>query len=197
MFKHTKTSLIINALIMLAIGLFCICTPQGAIKSVAWILGVLFIVGGVFFFIFGRNKDVKVDPIHLIAALLMATVGIIIIVRPSIIAVLVGLVVLLEGLDFIALSIRYRQANIRYWGALLAVGIIVFLLGLWAVLSPWVGATMLSVLIGIGCIAIAADCIMALLGIGRVETFFKEVKNTVNRQLDNAQEFQDAEEIKE
>lgn len=173
MLKHTKTNLIVDALIMLAVAIFCFVTPQGTISTLAWILGALFIVGGVITFIVSRKKEEGTDILRLVTAILMAVVGVIIILRPNIIAILVGLVVLVEGIDFTMLSLRYRKAGIRYWGALLAVGLLIVLLGLWAVLTPWVGATMLSVIMGLGCLGVTADCVMALISIDRVENFFK------------------------
>ena len=195
MLKRTKTNLIVDALIMLAVAVFCFATPQGTVSTLAWILGALFIVGGVVTFFVGRRKEGGVDVLHLVAALLMAAVGIIIIVRPNIIAILVGLVILVEGIDFAAMSLRYRKAGVPYWGALLAVGALVILLGLWAVLSPWVGATMLSIIIGVGCLGVFADCVMALVGIGRVEGFVKEAKGAIQEQVEASQQVQEAEEV--
>ena len=193
MLKRTKTSLWIHGLIMLAISILCFATPSGTLKSIAWILGLLFIAGGVVTFFLGRNRDaVGTDTLHLIAAILMVAVGLIIILRPNIIAILMGLFVLLEGIDFVGQSIRYRKAGLSQWSALLIVGALAIILGLWAVLSPWVGATMLSIIIGVGCLGVAADCFMALIGIKKVQEFFAPIKN----QLRENQEFTDAVEVK-
>lgn len=190
MFKRTKTNLILHGIILLAVAVLCLATPQGTLVSLAWILGVLFILGGVLTFFLGRKgQDGGISTMHLIAAILMATVGVIIIVRPNIIAILVGLVILLEGIDFTLLAVRFRRANIKYWGLLLGSGILVSLLGLWAVLSPWVGATVLSIIIGIGCLCISVDCFAALASIGRVESILDRAK----KELTTTTEFQDAE----
>lgn len=189
MFKRTKTNLILHGVIMLAVGITCLITPQETFNTLAWIMGVLFILGGVLTFFLGRKGEDGISALHLIAAILMAAVGIIIIVRPNIIAILVGLVILLEGIDFTIQTARYRRAGTKHWGLLLAVGLLVILLGLWAVLSPWVGATMLSIIIGIGCLCVSVDCFAALAGIGRVETFFKDIKKS----LKTSDEFQEAE----
>ena len=189
MFKRTKTNLILHGIIMLAVGLICFLTPQGTLNTLAWVLGVLFILGGVLTFFLGRRGNEGISPLHLIAAILMAAVGIIIIVRPNIIAILVGLVILLEGIDFTLLAVRFRRADVKYWGLLLGLGILVTLLGLWAVLSPWVGATVLSIIIGTGCLCVSIDCFAALISIGRVENFLHGVKHTVT----TSSEFQEAE----
>lgn len=190
MFKRTKTNLILHGIILLAVAVLCLATPQATLVSLAWILGVLFIVGGVLTFFLGRKgQEGGVAPMHLIAAILMAAVGVIIIVRPNIIAILVGLVILLEGIDFTILAVRFRRAGVKYWGLLLGSGILVTLLGLWAVLSPWVGATVLSIIIGIGCLCVSVDCFTALASIGRVEHFI----DSTNKELNSTTEFQDAE----
>ena len=179
MLKRTKTNLILHGIVMLAVAVFCFATPQGTLASLAWILGVLFILGGLLTFFLGRKRDTQgVDPLHLMAAILMAAVGIIIIVRPNIIAILVGLFILLEGIDFVVQSLRYHRAGVRHWGALLAAGLLGIIAGLWAVLSPWVGATILSIVIGVGCLSVSVDCFMALAGISRVETFLHDIHNT-------------------
>lgn len=190
MFKRTKTNLILHGIILLAIAVLCLVTPQATLSSFAWILGVLFILGGVLTFFMGRKgQEGKVAPLHLIAAILMAAVGVIIIVRPNIIAILVGLVILLEGIDFTILAVRFRRSGVKYWGLLLGSGILVTLLGLWAVLSPWVGATVLSIIIGVGCLCVSIDCFAALASIERVERFIDSAK----KEIASTTEFQDAE----
>lgn len=190
MFKRTKNNLILHGIILLAVAVLCLATPQATLSSLAWILGVLFILGGVLTFFIGRKgQDDKVAPMHLITAILMATVGVIIIVRPNIIAILVGLVILLEGIDFTMLAVRFHHAGVKYWGLMLASGILVTLLGLWAVLSPWVGTTVLSTIIGIGCLCVSVDCFTALANIGRLEHFIDSAKKVIS----TATEYQDAE----
>lgn len=190
MFKRTKTNLILHGIILLAAAVLCIATPQATLSSLAWILGVLFILGGVLTFLMGRKrKEGGVAPMHLIAAILMATVGVIIIVRPNIIAILVGLVILLEGIVFTILAVRFRRTGVKYWGLLLGSGILVTLLGLWAVLSPWVGTTVLSIIIGIGCLCVSVDCFAALASIGRMEHFIDDTK----KEFASTPEYQDAE----
>ena len=190
MLKRTKTNLILHGIVMLAVAVFCFATPQSTLASLAWILGVLFILGGLLTFFLGRRRQESgVDPLHLIAAILMAAVGIIIIVRPNIIAILVGLFILLEGIDFVAQALRYHRAGLRHWGALLAAGILGIIAGRWAVLSPWVGATILSIVIGVGCLCVSADCFMALFGIKQVESFL----NKTHQVIANVEEVQEAE----
>ena len=192
MFKHTKTNLVVSGIIMLAAGIFCLASPEGTLASLAWILGVLFIVSGVLTFFLGRRKSEHIDTLHLVAAILLVAVGIIIIVQHDFISILVGLVVMLEGIDFTAQSVRYHRAGVRHWGVMLAIGVLVILLGLWAVLSHWVGATLLSVIIGIGCLGISADCFLSLAGIKRVEGLVEDVKTAIQKQTTATQEFQEA-----
>lgn len=190
MLKRTKTNLILHGIVMLAVAVFCFATPQGTLASLAWILGVLFILGGLLTFFLGRRRqEGGVDALHLIAAILMAAVGIIIIVRPNIIAILVGLFILLEGIDFVAQSLRYHRAGLRHWGALLAAGLLGIIAGLWAVLSPWVGATILSIVIGVGCLCVSADCFMALVGISQVESLLHGTR----KEIEESEKIQEAE----
>lgn len=180
MIKRTKTNLLVHGIIMLAIAVFCFVTPKGTVTTLGVILGIAFIAAGVLTFFVGRKRDDGgVDTLHLVAALLMALVGIVVLVRPNILAVLAGLVILLEGIDFIAQALRYRRARVRLWGALLLVGLLAVILGLWAVMSQWVATTLLSVIIGVGCLSVSADCFMALAGISQVERFVSNVNNAL------------------
>lgn len=190
MFKRTKTNLIVHGIILLAVAVFCFATPRGTLLSMAWILGLLFIVGGLLTFIIGRNRNQgTIDTLHLVVALLMVAVGIFVIVRPESLAVLVGLVVLTEGIDFTIRSFQYRRAGIRHWVALLIIGLLGILLGAWSVLTPWVGATMLSIVVGAGCLSVSIECFMALVGISRVQALV----NNVSKAIDQSTEFQEAE----
>lgn len=189
MIKRTKTNLIVHGICMLAIAAFCFITPKDTVNLLGIITGIAFIGAGILTFFIGRKKaDGGIDPLHAVAALLMALVGIVVLVRPNILAVLVGLVILLEGIDFIILSLRFHRAGVSAWGLLLAIGILALFLGAWAVLSQWVATTLLSVIIGIGCLCVSIDCFMALAGIGRLEHLAKEIGNTLNSRNEEIQE---------
>ena len=189
MLKRTKTNLIVHGLVMLAIGLICVLVPEATLKTVAWLLGLLLILGGVLTILLGRRRaEGGIDTVHIIIAILMAAVGIIIIVKSEIIAVLIGLVILLEGIDFIVQSQRYRRAGLRHWGLLLAFGLLASALGIWGIASPWVGTTLLGIAIGVGCMGVSADCFAALFGIKTVEHVFSHVEKA----LGDSQQFEDA-----
>ena len=89
--------------------------------------------------------------------------------------------ILVEGIDFIVRAVRYHQAGVRHWVLILIVGILVTLLGLWAVLSTWVGQTLLSIIVGVGCLGVAANCFAALSGIKRVEAFFQPLRDQIEQ----------------
>lgn len=193
MLRNTKTNLIVRGIIFAVLGILCLMSPKGTLDSIAWIIGLVLILAAVATFFLGRDKTVgQTNTIHLIAAILMAVVGLLIIIRPQIIAILLGVFIFFEGIDFSVTSIRYRRAGISHWWLLLAVGLLVTLLGLWAICTPWVGATMLSLIIGIAAIGMAFDCFAALAGIGRVERFFKELKGAVTTKSEEASQYEEA-----
>ena len=197
MLKKTKLSLAIRGIIFAALGIFCLASPRGTLESIAWVVGLVLVVAAVATFIMGRDREKgHVETMHLITAILMVVVGVLIILRPQIIAILLGVFIFVEGLDFCVDSTRYRRAGIKYWWVLLAVGVLTILLGLWAICTPWVGATMLSIVVGIGALGIAADSFTALIGLGRVERFFKELKGSSNKQLDDSEHFEEVEIVK-
>lgn len=183
MLKRTKTNLIVHGVILLGIGIFFFASPEGTLVSISWLLGLAFILGGVLTFFLGRNRTSKgSDTLHLVAALLMVAVGIVIIAWPQILAILVGVVLLFEGIDFVVLSINYRRAGVRQWGVVLAIGVVGTLLGVWGILNPMGGAALLSIMLGIGCICVAADCFIALVGVNQVEALAKGVHKAITDQ---------------
>lgn len=193
MLRTTKANLIIRGIIFAVLGVLCLMSPKGTLDSIAWVIGAILIVAAVVTFFMGRDKGAgHTNTIHLIAAILMAVVGLLIIIRPQIIAILLGVFIFFEGIDFTITATRYRRAGIKYWWLLLTLGLLVTLLGLWAICTPWVGATMLSLIIGIAAIGMAVDCFAALAGLTQVERFFTEIKEVATTKADDSAQFEEA-----
>ncbi len=179
MLKHTKISLIIRGVLFAALGIFCLCSPKGTLEGIAWIIGICLIAVGVVTFFLGRKGDKGVDTMYLISAILMAAVGVVVIIRPQIISIILGVLIVFEGIEFLIQAIRCQKSGVRHWGMILVVSLIIIAFGLWAVFTPWVGATLLSLIVGIGSIGIAVDCFAMLAGLGRLERFFHEEKKMI------------------
>ena len=196
--KNIKLSLILRGILCTLVGVLCLAYPKATLESFAWIIGIILIVGAIVTFFLGRNKVVgQVNTMHLISSILMVVVGVLVIIRPQIIAILLGVFIFFEGIDFAVTALRYRRAGERHWLFLFVVSLLVVVFGIWAICTPLVGATLLSIVVGVGALCIAIDCFAALYGIGRVQRFFAAVKDGVSRQIDSKEPFEEAQVVDE
>lgn len=176
MLKTAKTSYLIRGIVFFVLALICFGTPEGTLTSIAWIAGIaLFIAGAATFFLGKNRKEHKSNTLSIIAACAMVLAGLLIIIQPHIIAMLIGVFIFLEGIEFIIASTRCRKASIRYWGLILALGIIVAVMGALAIVSPQMGAALISIAVGTGLLFIGINCFITMACIDRVEAFFQSM----------------------
>ncbi|MBQ9417727.1 MAG: DUF308 domain-containing protein [Bacteroidales bacterium] len=194
MLKSTKTSYLVRALVFLALALMCFCVPQGTLKSIAWIAGLAIILAGVATFFSSRHKvEGQTNVLLIVAACAMALVGLLIIIYPHIIAMLIGVFILFEGVEFIVAAVRSHKAKVSYWGWILAVGIVVTLLGGLTIFSEQWGAAVVSIAMGVGFLGISLASLLAMTTISKVEQFFKTVHSVIEQRTPEEQEFTDVE----
>ena len=185
MLKTAKTSYLLRGILFLVLGLVCLCTPKGTVTSIAWIAGIALILAGVTTFFLGRRRNESgPGTLLIVAACAMAVAGLGLIVYPGTIAIMAGVFILFEGVEFIVRALRCRKAGYRRWGLILAAGIVVALLGIAAALSPRVGETLISLAIGAGFLGMAAGSFVTLAGISQVEHILGDTRQALSSLAD-------------
>lgn len=193
MFKSSKISLTVRGILFAALGILCFCFPQALFDSAAVIAGVFIIICGVVFFCLQYRDSIhNLETMRLSASVLMVALGVLIIFRPTIVAVLLGVFVLFEGIDFSLNSIKYYRARTKGWWGMLLLGLAVIIMGCWGIFSPEENKRLVGILIGISFLAIGLASFIGLAGLELVEDYFEQAKKA----LDDDEAYEETEVVK-
>lgn len=133
---------ILVALSIIVLGLVLYVKPAIAIKTVSWLIGLIFIVvGGLSIYSYIKKDRISLLTFNLIYGLISIAVGLLVILNPfaiaNILTVSLGIWLIISGGLKINYSIRLKFIKERAWALTLTVGIISILFGLMVILNPF------------------------------------------------------------
>ena len=190
MFKSTKTSFIVRGIAFTTLGLLCFIS-KATTETLSLIAGLALLVSGLVFLIMRLKSFVKgFETMRLSLALLMLVMGgLIILARKDIVATVLGVFVIFEGLDYVLNSIKFARAKAPAWWLMLVAGLAVVGLGIGTfILKLPVGQVInstLTLLLGFGFIGIGISCFVGLAGVDALEKFFEARRNDDKNNKDN------------
>lgn len=180
MFKSSKISLIIRGILFSALGIVCFCFPVDTMALFAKIAGIVIVITGVvFFFLEYKTAARSLETMRISASLLMVALGVLIIIHPEIIAILLGIFILFEGIDFTFNTIKYFRAGAKGWWLMLLFGVIVIVFGFWSIFVPEITASTLSILFGIAFLSIGIASFTGLAGLRLVEVYLEASRKAI------------------
>ncbi|MCR4659487.1 MAG: DUF308 domain-containing protein [Bacteroidales bacterium] len=196
---NKKSSFVWRAIGFAAAGVLCLAVPGLTVSVLSYFAGgVLILIGVLTFVMWLRSAQLlPANTIQLLSAIAEVALGITFLLRPDSMAIVVGVFMLCEGLSAIVRSINYRRAGSRNWTWLLGMGIGAALIGVCAMIKPVAGVVTISVLIGIGCLIISFNNILAATGLGKVERFLNRIKEEMGQHTVGSNSFEDAQVIEE
>lgn len=173
--KSTKIWLAIAGVLLVALGVVCICKPAATLFTAAWMIGCFTLAAGIakLVFTFKTQMFLPNSGSRMLSAILDIILGIIFIGNNIFLAfslpVIFAMWVLIEGVTIAVNSFDYKRVGFPGWWGILLLGICGAVLGVLGLKNPEVSAATLSTLIGIGVIAMGAAYLFALLGINKFE----------------------------
>lgn len=159
----------------ITLGIICISMPVATVVALAWILGIIAIIGGTATLLnWGslRHYFVQSGSIFF-SGLLQIIMGILFlkhdIAVAAILPIIFALFLIFEGINLAIRSFDYRYVRFKYWWINLLLGIIAALLGFLSLTVRGFGGPTLSAFIGIGFMIIGIVYMVALCTINRFE----------------------------
>ena len=178
--KSTKIWLCIAGLLLIALGVFCICRPNITLISVARILGCLTLLAGIskLVFTFKTQAFLPNGGTRMLSALFDIFFGCFILFNalgtalalPVIFAIWVMIQVVIIAVQ----SFDHKKAGFGMWWLILIMGIATAVLGFFGLKHLDLTAKTLSTLIGVGIILYGLANIMAVIGVKRFEKRVEE-----------------------
>ena len=180
MFKSSKISLIIRGILFSALGIVCFCFPADTMENFARIAGIVIVIAGVvFFFLEYKAAAHSLETMRISASLLMVALGALIIFNPKIIAILLGIFILFEGIDFTFNTIKYYRAGAKGWWLMLLFGLMVIGFGIWSAFVPDTVNKPLGILFGIAFLGIGLASFTGLADLNLVEDYLGNTRKAL------------------
>lgn len=182
----SKIWLALSGILLIALGVMCICRPAATLFATAWLIGFFTLLAGVskLMFTFKTQAFLPNSGSRMLSAILQIIVGIIFLANNIFVAFSLPVIfvvwVLVESVILTVQSFDYRNAGFRPWWAITLLGIAGIVLGILGLRNPDVSAATLSLLIGIAIILTGAGYLIALCGINRFEKKVNEFGRMIN-----------------
>ena len=181
--KSTKIWLAIAGILLIALGIMCICQPAATLFATAWTIGCFTLFAGIskLIFAFKTQAFMPNSGTRMLSAILLIVLGIVLLSRNFFVAYMLPIVVvswvLVEGVIIAIHSFDYKKVGFTYWWCFLLIGLAAVVLGVLGLRNPDVSAVTLSTFIGIGIALVGVGYILALVGVNKFE---KKVDNFLN-----------------
>lgn len=183
--KSTKIWLAIAGVLLVALGVVCICKPSATLFATAWLIGCFTLAAGIAKLIFTCRTEAFLpnSGSRMLSAILQIILGVLFLANNLFLAVSLPIVfamwVLFEGVIIAVQSFDYKKVGFPYWWVLLILGIAGAVLGILGLRNPDISAATLSTLIGLGIIALGAAYLFALCGIKKFEKKVEGVRQAI------------------
>ena len=171
----TKIWLAIVGILLIALGVVCLCNPASTLFSTAWLIGVLTLVTGIakMIFTFRTQGVLPNSGTRMLSALLLIVLGFMFLGHKLFLTlslpVIFAMWVLTEGIVIAVQSFDYKKAGYSFWWMILLMGIAGAVLGVLGLRNPNASALTLSTLIGVAIILLGVAHLMALCGVKKFE----------------------------
>ncbi len=142
LFKRARATIILTGVALIVLGVIIFLYPIAATSSLVEVVGWTLVVAGVITLVTSfvrRNPETEVVA-DLTVALAEIVPGIIMVMAPTVFVLfiwsLIGLYIILTGINDVFEALDLRGVADHHWGARLAMGVLTILLGAFVVATP-------------------------------------------------------------
>lgn len=156
--KNSKKSFLIDiilALTYIAIGIFIVIYPTMSINIICYITGaVALIYGGVkLLSYFKENNYGSPYQKKLFSGIIFFALGLTLLIQPNnaliLLPIIMGIIILIDGLIKLANTLELKKLNLQNWWALCILAVICCILGLVLIIKPFGVADVIMQVLGI------------------------------------------------
>ena len=140
--KKTGWISILESIIFAILGIILVCKPEGTVKVISWILGIIFILAGIYkiinyFLSKGNNDFYNFDLIYGLTAIVIGIVTMAYMnLIGSVFRVIIGIWIIYTSFVRISTALQIKRIGNTVWIYSLVLAIIMFMCGLYTVINP-------------------------------------------------------------
>ena len=172
----TKIYMVLTGILLIALGVLCICNDTEALVSLTWLVGIFAIAASITTFMFYLDSHAFLfnSGSILLTAIAQFIVGILFIGNDFIVASYIpyffAIWIMLTGINGAIHSFDFKKVGFVNWWVLLILGIIGAVIGIIIFRYPVFGTKLMAILIGAAVILNGLSYIIAVFGIHKFET---------------------------
>ena len=171
----TKIWMALAGILLIVLGVVCLCNPTETLFSLAWLIGILTLLTGISKLVFSiRTRGMLPNNgMRVLSGLLLIMLGVVFLGHKVFLTIslpiLFAMWIFIEGIVIAVQSFDYKKVGFPSWWLILLFGIAGAVLGVFSLRNPDVTAKMLALLIGIGIIVLGIAHLVALCGVNKLE----------------------------
>ena len=188
--KSTKIMLFVTGILLIVLGVVCICNPVETLFSMAWLIGILTLLSGVSKLVFGLRTQnfLPNSGTRILTGVLDVMFGVFFLANSLFVAASLPLVfafwLVVEGVILVIQSFDYKKAEYQGWWGMLLMGIVVVVLGFFAMKNLDMAGKTLSILFGCAVILLGVAYIVAFFGINKFQKRVKQTKEAIHNAIE-------------
>lgn len=172
--KKRRLNISFSGVIVILLGILLVVDAANILKTMAWIVGLLFVIVGVTQFIGKLMSDVNKSSGMLMGGLI-AVLGIWIMIRPELVGglfpMVIGIILVVHGIQGISLAVAGRSVNMEKWGLLLLGSILNIAGGVFCVVYSFTVGVIALKIVGLFLIY---DGVVSIIGANTVNYYEKQ-----------------------
>ena len=189
--KSTKIMLVITGILLIVLGIVCICNPAETLFSMAWLIGLLTLLSGISKLVFGLRTQnfLPNSGTRILTGVIDVMFGIFFLFNNVFVAISLPLIfavwLIVEGIILVVQSFDYKKADYQGWWGLLLMGITVVVLGFLAIKNLDVTGKTISILFGCAVTLLGVAYLVAFFGINKFQKKVKQAKDAFHEAIED------------
>ena len=189
--KSTKIMLVITGILLIVLGIVCICNPAETLFSMAWLIGLLTLLSGISKLVFGLRTQnfLPNSGTRILTGVIDVMFGIFFLFNNVFVAISLPLIfavwLIVEGIILVVQSFDYKKADYQGWWGLLLMGIAVVVLGFFAMKNLDVTGKTISILFGCAVTLLGVAYLVAFFGINKFQKKVKQAKDAFHEAIED------------
>lgn len=171
----SKIYMVLSGVLLVILGIVCLCNTGETILSLAWLMGIFALVSGIaalmFYIAVGRSLAGRSG--ILLTAIMDILMGILFLANPLVVAgmlpILFAFWTLFSGINIAIRSFDFKQVGFSLWWLILIMGIAGAAFGVCALINPMVAVVTITLFIGISLILRGVAYFVEVAGINKFE----------------------------
>lgn len=188
----SKIFIVLSGLLLIALGIMCMCSPLETVNSLLWLLGLFLVAAGISSFVIwiDAHRFMPSSGSLLLYSILEVLLGVFCFTNTksgsNFLPYIFAIFALAEGISLAIHSFDFRKVHFKGWWAMLIFGLAAAVLGVFCFINPLVGSHAISILLGISLILNGLVYVVAVFGVNKLERNVKKTIQNVKETIEEA-----------